>query len=239
MKCFVTQKPIHRYEAVKGKEIQQEIFKLIQQDYPAISEEDYVSIKVLNKYRRLFFAILISQEKGEIEKLDQDVIEAIRNNSILSENIKEETVKTLTIGEKIADKVATFGGSWTFIVAFFVFLLAWMLLNFWMLHNKGFDPYPFILLNLILSCLAAIQAPIIMMSQNRQEDKDRDRAEHDYKINLKAELEIKLLSEKIDHLLVHQNKKLLEIQEMQIQYLENIEKQVIQSKDKNDRDLKD
>lgn len=108
-----------------------------------------------------------------------------------------------------------------------------------MLHNKGFDPYPFILLNLILSCLAAIQAPIIMMSQNRQEDKDRDRAEHDYKINLKAELEIKLLSEKIDHLLVHQNKKLLEIQEMQIQHLENIEKQVIQSKDKNDRDLKD
>lgn len=111
MKCFVTQKPIHRYEAVKGKEIQQEIFKLIQQDYPAISEEDYVSIKVLNKYRRLFFANLISQEKDEMEKLDQDVIEAIRNNSILSENIKEETVKTLTIGEKIADKVATFGGS--------------------------------------------------------------------------------------------------------------------------------
>ena len=126
MKCFVTQKPIHRYEAVKGKEIQQEIFKLIQQDYPAISEEDYVSIKVLNKYRRLFFANLISQEKGEMEKLDQDVIEAIRNNSILSENIKEETVKPLTIGEKIADKVAAFGGSWTFIVAFFVFLLAWV-----------------------------------------------------------------------------------------------------------------
>ncbi|WP_260393833.1 hypothetical protein [Empedobacter stercoris] len=124
MKCFVTQKPIHRYEAVKGKEIQQEIFKLIQQDYPAISEEDYVSIKVLNKYRRLFFANLISQEKGEIEKLDQDVIEAIRNNSILSENIKEETVKTLTIGEKIADKVATFGGSWTFIVVFFVFFIS-------------------------------------------------------------------------------------------------------------------
>lgn len=124
MKCFVTQKPIHRYEAVKGKEIQQEIFKLIQQDYPAISEEDYVSIKVLNKYRRLFFANLISQEKGEMEKLDQDVIEAIRNNSILSENIKEETVKTLTIGEKIADKVATFGGSWTFIVVFFVFFIS-------------------------------------------------------------------------------------------------------------------
>ena len=234
MKCFVTQKPINRYEAVKGKEIQQEIFKLIQQDYPAITEEDYVSIKVLNKYRRQFFANLISQEKGEMEKLDQDVVEAIRDNSILSENIKENTSKPLTTGDRIADKVASFGESWTFIISFFIFLLAWMFLNFWMLHNKGFDPYPFILLNLILSCLAAIQAPIIMMSQNRQEDKDRDRAEHDYKINLKAELEIKLLSEKIDHLLVHQNKKLLEIQEMQIQYLENIENQILHTKDKKE-----
>lgn len=234
MKCFVSQKSINQYEAVKVKDIQQEIFKLIQQDYPAITEEDYVSIKVLNKYRRQFFANLISQEKGEMEKLDQDVIEAIRDNSILSENIKEDTIKPLTTGDRIADKVASFGGSWTFIISFFIFLLAWMFLNFWMLHNKGFDPYPFILLNLILSCLAAIQAPIIMMSQNRQEDKDRDRAEHDYKINLKAELEIKLLSEKIDHLLVHQNKKLLEIQEMQIQYLENIEKQLIHTKDKKE-----
>lgn len=234
MKCFVTQKPINRYEAVKGKEIQQEIFKLIEQDYPVITEEDYVSIKVLNKYRRQFFANLISQEKGEMEKLDQDVVEAIRDNSILSENIKENTSKPLTTGDRIADKVASFGGSWTFIISFFIFLLAWMFLNFWMLRNKGFDPYPFILLNLILSCLAAIQAPIIMMSQNRQEDKDRDRAEHDYKINLKAELEIKLLSEKIDHLLVHQNKKLLEIQEMQIQYLENIENQILHTKDKKE-----
>lgn len=234
MKCFVTQEPINRYEAVKGKEIQQEIFKLIEQDYPTITEEDYVSIKVLNKYRRQFFANLISQEKGEMEKLDQDVVEAIRDNSILSENIKENSSKPLTTGDRIADKVASFGGSWTFIISFFIFLLAWMFLNFWMLHNKGFDPYPFILLNLILSCLAAIQAPIIMMSQNRQEDKDRDRAEHDYKINLKAELEIKLLSEKIDHLLVHQNKKLLEIQEMQIQYLENIENQILHTKDKKE-----
>jgi uncharacterized membrane protein len=97
-----------------------------------------------------------------------------------------------------------------------------MFINVWWLRQQAFDPFPFILLNLILSCLAAIQAPIIMMSQNRQEQKDRQRAEHDYRINLKAELEIKLLSEKIDHLLVHQNKKLLEIQEMQIDYLEDL-----------------
>ena len=232
MKCFITNQEFKKYETVQGKDLQKEIFDLINVDFPNFKIEDYISIKELNKYRRLFFANLISQEKGEMEKLDQDVMEAIRDNSILSENIKDEVEKDSTLGQRIADKVATFGGSWTFIIIFFTFLLIWMFLNFWMLHNKGFDPYPFILLNLILSCLAAIQAPIIMMSQNRQEDKDRERAEHDYKINLKAELEIKLLSEKIDHLLVHQNKKLLEIQEMQIQYLENIEQQVLQAKNK-------
>ena len=232
MKCFITNQQFKKYETVQGKDLQKEIFDLINVDFPNFTKEDYISIQELNKYRRLFFANLISQEKGEMEKLDQDVIEAIRDNSILSENIKDEVEKDSTLGQRVADKVAFFGGSWTFIIIFFTFLLIWMFLNFWMLHNKGFDPYPFILLNLILSCLAAIQAPIIMMSQNRQEDKDRERAEHDYKINLKAELEIKLLSEKIDHLLVHQNKKLLEIQEMQIQYLENIEQQVLQAKNK-------
>ena len=232
MKCFITNQQFKKYETVQGKDLQKEIFDLINVDFPNFTKEDYISIQELNKYRRLFFANLISQEKGEMEKLDQDVIEAIRDNSILSENIKDEVEKDSTLGQRVADKVASFGGSWIFIIIFFTFLLIWMFLNFWMLHNKGFDPYPFILLNLILSCLAAIQAPIIMMSQNRQEDKDRERAEHDYKINLKAELEIKLLSEKIDHLLVHQNKKLLEIQEMQIQYLENIEQQVLQAKNK-------
>lgn len=149
-------------------------------------------------------------------------MDAIKNNSILSENIQDEIETDLSIVEKLADKVASFGGSWTFILVFFTFIVVWICINIWFLSINSFDPYPFILLNLILSCLAAIQAPIIMMSQNRQEQKDRIRAEHDYKINLKAELEIKLLSEKIDHLLVNQNKKLLEIQELQTDYLEDL-----------------
>ncbi|WP_332026414.1 DUF1003 domain-containing protein [Kaistella sp.] len=156
-------------------------------------------------------------------------MDAIKNNSILSENIKDEMDGELTFGEKFADRVALFGGSWHFIISFFVFIILWMVTNLWILTVKPFDPFPFILLNLILSCIAAIQAPIIMMSQNRQEQKDRIRGEHDYKINLKAELEIKLLSEKIDHLLVNQNKKLLEIQEVQTDYLEDLMK-VIQNK---------
>ena len=157
------------------------------------------------------------------------MLNAVRNNKILSENINEQTDTRPTAGDTLADKIASFGGSWAFIVTFFLILIAWMLINIWLLGNKGFDPYPFILLNLILSCLAAIQAPIIMMSQNRQEQKDRIRAEHDYKINLKAELEIQLLSEKIDYLLLHQNRKLLEIQEVQIDYLEDMEKRLFEA----------
>jgi uncharacterized membrane protein len=176
----------------------------------------------LNHYRRQYLSSLITQETGEIDALDKDVMEAIRNNSVLSENIEEAIEENFTLGQRLADKIATFGGSWTFIIIFFVFILAWMGINIWILVTKSFDPFPFILLNLILSCLAAIQAPIIMMSQNRKEQKDRLRGENDYKINLKAEIEIKLLGEKIDHMIVHQNKKLLEIQEIQTDYLEDL-----------------
>lgn len=115
-------------------------------------------------------------------------------------NIEEE-IDNRTFGQRVADKVAAFGGSWTFIISFFVFILIWIALNVFFLTNKGFDPYPFILLNLILSCLASLQAPIIMMSQNRQEEKDRERAKKDYEVNLKAEDEIRQLNEKLDALL--------------------------------------
>lgn len=221
-----TPQEIPSYELIYGKDIRQGIFDLIKHDQPDFDNNSTVSLDELNKYRRLYLTKLVEQEKGEMALVDLDVMRAIRDNAILSENIEPETTSKLNIGQKLADKIAEFGGSWTFIIVFFSFLIVWMSINVWMLTKKPFDPYPFILLNLILSCLAAIQAPIIMMSQNRQEQKDRLRAEHDYKINLKAELEIKLLSEKIDHLIIHQNKKLLEIQEMQIDYLEDLLKRM-------------
>jgi uncharacterized membrane protein len=174
----------------------------------------------------LYLTLLITEEKGELAKIDRDVMNAVKHNAILSENIQEEIEGKLTLGQRLADQIAVFGGSWIFIIVFFSFILVWILINIFVLISQPFDPYPFILLNLILSCLASIQAPIIMMSQNRQEQKDRIRGEHDYKINLKAELEIQLLSEKIDHLLVHQNRKLLEIQELQTDYLEDLMKNV-------------
>ncbi|MBU3714412.1 MAG: DUF1003 domain-containing protein [Ferruginibacter sp.] len=221
---FISNKEIKEGEAISGKEIRAGIFQLIKSQHSGFDEVHFISLEELNRYRRLYLTKLIEQEKGELAAIDHDVMEAIRTNSILTETIKDDTESELTTGQKMADRIATFGGSWTFIIFFFLFILLWMAVNVFYLTVSSFDPYPFILLNLILSCLAAIQAPIIMMSQNRQEQKDRIRAEHDYKINLKAELEIKLLSEKIDHLLVNQNKKLLEIQEVQIDYLEDLMK---------------
>lgn len=218
----ISKKEIKLAEAVQGFDLREGLFNLIKLDHQGFGKESFLSLDELNRYWRLYMTSLISQEKGELVLLDRSVMEAIQNNSILSENIQDEIEGSLSLGQRLADRIATFGGSWTFIIVFFSFIMIWMLINILLLATRPFDPYPFILLNLILFCLAAIQAPIIMMSQNRQEQKDRQRSEHDYKINLKAELEIKLLSEKIDHLLVHQNKKLLEIQELQIDYLEDL-----------------
>jgi uncharacterized membrane protein len=221
-RSHISNTEIQKGEEIKGQDIREGIFNLIKSDYPDFDKNHFISDDELNQYRRLYLTSLITQEKGELAAIDKDVMNAIKNNSILSENIQEEIEAELTFGQRLADKVAAFGGSWTFIITFFSFILIWMISNIWFLATKPFDPFPFILLNLILSCLAAIQAPIIMMSQNRQEQKDRQRGEHDYKINLKAELEIKLLGEKIDHLLIHQSKKLLEIQEVQTDYLEDL-----------------
>jgi uncharacterized membrane protein len=227
---YLSKQPIPIGEEVKGEDIRPSVFELIQENHPGFNASLFISIAELNQFRRLYLSSLIEKERGELAALDSEVMNAIKNNSVLSEIFQEEQEDNITFGERIADKVASFGGSWTFIIFFFLFILGWMIINTWLLITQKFDPFPFILLNLILSCLAAIQAPIIMMSQNRQEQKDRKRGEHDYKVNLKAELEIKLLSEKMDHLLVHQNRKLLEIQEVQIDYLEDLMKEVKKNK---------
>lgn len=218
--------PIGQGETIQGQDIRPRIFNLIQDLHPSFTKDDFMSLDELNEFRRMYLSKLMEEERGELAQIDKDVLLAIKSNKILSENVEEEHENPLTVGEKMADGIAQFGGSWTFILFFFGSILFWILLNVFWYNNQGFDPYPYILLNLVLSCLASIQAPIIMMSQNRQEQKDRIRSEHDYQINLKAELEIQILSEKLDHLLIHQNRKLLEIQEMQIDYLEDLIKKV-------------
>lgn len=219
---YISKQGIPTGEEVSGKEIRKGIFEYILLTYPDFNEDHYISLGELNAFRRKYLTSLIQAEKGELKTLDLDVMQSIHNNETISDTFQNKEDQDLTFGQRMADKIAEFGGSWSFIISFFTFIVIWIAFNTFMLITQKFDPYPFILLNLILSCLASIQAPIIMMSQNRQEQKDRKRAEKDYKINLKAELEIKLLSEKMDHLLIHQNQKLLEIQEVQTDYLEDL-----------------
>lgn len=226
VKCEISKELVDEKDAHKADSLRPSLFNLIKKENKGFTSESYICDEELNKYRNKEFEQLITVEKGELNNLEKEVVTAISSNKILSENIEDDIEEKLTIGQRVADHIATFGGSWTFIISFFMFILIWIGINIWMYANKPFDPYPFILLNLILSCLAAIQAPIIMMSQNRQEHKDRIRSEHDYKINLKAELEIKLLNEKVDHLLIHQNKRMMEIQQIQTDYLKDILQQL-------------
>lgn len=223
-RCYLTNKLCSPDETVSGGEIRKTLYDYIRSQHPDFNEHSHLSTEAFNQMRADYVAALVKDEIGELSGMEKEVIEAIGHNEILSENIEEQEDREETFGERVADKVADFGGSWTFLISFFLVLLAWIGFNMWALRDKGFDPYPFILLNLILSCLAAVQAPIIMMSQNRQADKDRARSEHDYKVNLKAELEIRLLHEKVDHMLVHEQKKLLEIQQIQIDLMASIQK---------------
>lgn len=208
-------------DKISAKTVRDPIFTLIKFDYPDFDENQFLSIAELNMYREKYISNYLSVEIGELSKLENKVIGSLKKDVSLVNSVEDE-IGFRTFGQKIADKVAAFGGSWKFIILFGIFILLWILANIYLLINKGFDPYPFILLNLILSCLAALQAPVIMMSQNRQEEKDRERAKKDYMINLKSELEIRMLHEKLDHLIMHQQEELIEIQKVQIEMMNDI-----------------
>lgn len=213
-------------EKISAKTIRHSIMNLIKKDNPQFSHESYLSLSELNKYREKAISEYLVKEVGELTKLEKTVLTSVTNKSTLTDKVVGEEKQKLTVGQRVADKVASFGGSWTFIISFGVFIFIWIFINIYWLINKGFDPYPFILLNLILSCLAALQAPVIMMSQNRQEEKDRDRSKKDYMINLKSELEIRTLHEKMDHFILDQQQELFELQKTQIEMMNNILKQI-------------
>ncbi len=208
-------------EKVLGKTIRIPVLNLIKEDYPDFSIQDYIADTELNIYREKYISRYLSTEVNQLSDLHKKIIDSINDDKSFVNKVEDE-VDIRNYGQVIADKVAAFGGSWTFIIAFFIFILFWIGSNVFLLVNKGFDPYPFILLNLILSCIAALQAPVIMMSQNRQEEKDRERAKKDYMINLKAEVEIRMLDEKIDHLIMNQQQELIEIQKVQIEMMNDI-----------------
>ena len=224
MKTFVSdisKKEFPIEERVSGKMVRQPIMAIIQKDFPDFTQDKFLTLAELNEFREKHIENFMAQQMGDLSDLEQKVLVAIKDSSTLSDKIDGDGQK-VTFDQKIADKVAAFGGSWTFIISFSMFLLFWISVNIFWLANKGFDPYPFILLNLILSCIAAMQAPVIMMSQNRQEEKDRERAKNDYMVNLKSELEIRMLHEKIDHLILSQQQEVLEVHKAQIDIMNDI-----------------
>lgn len=210
-------------EKIPAKTIRRSVMKLIHEEHPEFNEDHFLAESELSYYRDKYLVLTLTEELGKQAKVDEQLIQRLTglvvNPSI---DVPSEDQSRLSFGQRIADKVAGFGGSWTFIISFCLFIALWIGSNVVLLANKGFDPYPFILLNLILSCVAALQAPVIMMSQNRQEEKDRERAKEDYLINLKSELEIRILHEKIDHLILRQQKELLEIQITQLKIMNDL-----------------
>jgi len=235
MKTFISDLSKKEYpfnERVSAKTIRHSVLSLIQKDHHDFSHESYLSKSELNHYREKAIREYLLKGKKVLTELENTVLTSMKENTTLADKIEEEEQK-VTLGQKIADKVATFGGSWTFIISFICFLLIWISINAFWLINKGFDPYPFILLNLILSCVAALQAPVIMMSQNRQEEKDRDRARKDYMINLKSELEIRTLQEKIDHFITDQQMEQQELQKSQTELLNEVLRR-LDSRDRKD-----
>ena len=215
--------PIH--QKVSGASVRKEILTFIAKEIPGFTAEKCLSFSELSRYREEYIAQMLLSESGELSDLESKVMASLKNDTLLSEQLDDE-LKQISFGQKIADRVASFGGSWTFILTFLGLLTVWILVNVFLFVNKGFDPYPFILLNLILSCVAALQAPVIMMSQNRTEERDRERARKDYMINLKSELEIRILHDKIDHLILHQEQSMLEIQKVQLDMMKEILEQL-------------
>jgi uncharacterized membrane protein len=222
--CAICGKSFPTRAVIPAEMVHGEIAAAIQKRFPDWTAEKFICRTDLARFRGEYVHGLLESEKGELSSLENEVVRSLREHELLSSDVELEFNRNWSFGERLADRIATFGGSWTFLICFGVFLFLWVGMNSLVLLWRPPDPYPFIFLNLLLSCLAAIQAPIIMMSQNRQEAKDRIRSQHDYKINLKAELEIRHLHEKVDHLLSHQWERLVQIQELQIELLSDLGK---------------
>jgi uncharacterized membrane protein len=219
VKCQVCGKGKRFSDSMPAEVVRDSIVQIIRRDVPGWVPDGYICRDDLNAYRARLVSEVLEGGIAEAGSIEAMVAKSIAEQEMVSRNVNEEFDIGVSFGQGLADRMASFGGSWTFIILFAFVMITWITMNTAALLTRPFDPYPYILLNLILSCLAAIQAPVIMMSQNRQEEKDRLRAEHDYRVNLKAEFEIRSLHEKIDHMLVHQWQRLMEIQQLQTDLL--------------------
>lgn len=201
------------------------IAREVKKEHPEYTDATPIDTADVLDYHLKIIEQQMEKQSSLITKADNKILKSIRDNEFISQAEMIDDEK-LTLGQKAADGIAKFGGSWGFIFIFITVLVVWIVLNATAIFFKAFDPYPFILLNLALSCLAAIQAPIIMMSQNRQEDHDRKQSIHDYEVNLKSEIEIRLLHEKMDHLIYEEMKQLQNVQKLQSEFLKEIRDEV-------------
>jgi uncharacterized membrane protein len=220
--CAITGKTLPVHQLVPIGAMRPQIAQELQDRHPELTPASLVSTSVINDARLDHVRALLASQLGELTQLDESVLKSLHQHELLSQRPADVDSASITFGQRMADGIATFGGSWAFILTFVGFLFLWICVNVFVLASRPFDPYPFILLNLLLSCIAAFQAPVIMMSQNRQETRDRLRAENDYKVNLKAELEIRHLHEKMDFLLHQHSTKLLEIQQIQLDLMREV-----------------
>jgi uncharacterized membrane protein len=222
--CSICGRRLPRRMCTPASALRPSLAERLRKAHPDLASESYVCFQDLSRMRGDWVTEMLETQKGELSRMEDQVLGSIRREEILARKLMRDEGRTKgTLGQRAADRLARFGGSWSFLFVFTGALIGWIALNS-ARGSRAFDPYPFILLNLALSCLAAVQAPIIMMSQNRQEARDRKRAESDYQVNLKAELEIRSLHEKIDHLLDHQWQYLMEIQQIQVELMEEIAK---------------
>jgi uncharacterized membrane protein len=223
--CTVCGRSISDHDLTPADLVREPIAQLIRRDCALWSPKSWICHADLHRYTAQLVEQMLSEERGEISRLDKDVLDSLRENELVAADLNAEIAEQKTFADRMADRIATFGGSWRFVLIFIGVMMIWIIINSLALSQPRFDPYPFILLNLVLSCIAALQAPIIMMSQNRQEKRDRLRAEQDYKVNLKAELEVRLLMTQLDQLRNHQWQRLLEIQGIQTDLMQEILRQ--------------
>ena len=220
--CSLCDATVEGRTLASPQKLENRILDLIKTDRPEWEAKRGICPNCLEQYRAKKFIGYLEAEYQKLSELEHAVVSKVTRRGRVSKLVHEDMVTTMTFGERVADKVAQFGGSWRFIGLFGGVLVIWMIVNAWVLARHPFDPYPFILLNLVLSTLAALQAPVIMMSQNRQAHKDRVQANQDYEINLMAEIEIRDLHDKLDSLRFKQWHELWHIQKRQIELLEHL-----------------
>lgn len=238
VKCLVDNAPMLSDGGFYLQELSQPISNAVKADYAKAKVTSFICAHHLLKYRVNHVDNLINADLKQSQKINRKLTRALRDDNYDIKDVNDSLQESLTFGQKVSDAVAKFGGSWPFIFIFIVLLIVWMVINGMALFGVHFDPYPYILLNLFLSCFSTIQAPIIMMSQNRAAERDRLDYENDFHVNLKSEHELRILHAKLDHLTQNQLPHDLEVEKLQLEILGEVRTELAKLREENSK-LKD